>query len=128
MSTITIAAHAVDLTVHVKIDPPHPVTTDDHPGADEGFIADVALWGWGGGSSVSLHDNTRPGHCLAYYDDDVIPDWLPRPPAEWDAAAQAFIATVKGEPLPELPVVDLVAALRASVEAAKARRAEAGRA
>lgn len=95
-ATIKVPAHAANLTAHVTLDAPRVLTHADHPAVPEGetFTAIVALWSWGGGSRVSLHG--PQANCLAYYpqDGDVIPEWLPRPPAEWDAAAAAFIAAV----------------------------------
>lgn len=96
--TIIAPAHAASLTVHVSIDPPVTLTSADHRAIPEGdgFAADTVLWNWGRpGSRVSLHAR-GVRYCLAYYpeDGDQIPSWLPRPPAAWDAAAAAFIATV----------------------------------
>lgn len=103
-TTISTAARAASLTVHTDIVPPHVLVAGDHPGIAEGdeFSADSALWQWNtyGGCRISLHSLSAPGVCLAYYpqDGDEIPEWLPRPPAEWDAAAASFIATVKAQP------------------------------
>lgn len=83
---------------------------------------------------------------------DLLPSWVPRPPAAWltvseelrDAAVSPLDALVadtladfeagaeamadrfdQPAPMPKMEVVDLVAALKASVEAAKERRAAA---
>ena len=89
-----IPAHAVDVVIHVRIDPPRTLYPSDHPRIDgDQFEAHTALWAEDG--TVTLHERCGVCNYCLRFEGDEIPAWVPEPPKGWRKKVAALDAAMR---------------------------------